>query len=212
MKKNVFLAILITILISCNKNEIKPIIEQSRYLPLEIGNYWVYKHYCIDSLNNEIETNIIDTVIITKDTIINNNKYFVFEGTDYPQNERRIIDIVRDSCGYLITHTGVVKFSENNLSDTLASKIGVINKDTLYTTTYKMEKVPQPITVPAGQFNVLNFKGTVEYKKEINGVLSPRYKNNYYAQNIGKIIETYFYFNNSTIYEKRLIEYNIQYN
>lgn len=54
--------------------------EKTDYLPLGIGNYWIYKHYDIDALGSEIERDRIDSVLINRGTNINNNQYFILEG------------------------------------------------------------------------------------------------------------------------------------
>ena len=149
---------------SCNKEHSNPKldpVDKTNYFPLEIGNYWIYEHYDIDSSGIETERNRTDNVILSRDTIINGNQYFILEGTNYPFDDGNwgIVDILRDSSGYLVNEKGQIEFSADNFADTLNSKPGVFNNDTLYTLTYQMEKVSDPVTVPAGEFEVLNFKG-----------------------------------------------------
>lgn len=72
-----------------------------------------------------------------------------------------------------------------------------------------MEKINNQVDVPVGEFEALNYKGTViTYNPSLN-VKNPRYLNNYFADNVGKILETYFYLNSPIISEKRLIRYKI---
>jgi hypothetical protein len=73
-----------------------------------------------------------------------------------------------------------------------------------------MERVNDPITVPAGTFEVLNYKGTVVTSMNTPGVKYPRYLNCYYAEGVGKILYTYFYVLSPNIYEKRLLRYYIK--
>jgi len=213
MRKLFVLGIAIAILTSCQKEDDS---GESRinYTPLEIGNYWIYQHYSIDSIGNETETTMIDSVVITKDTIINGNKYFILEGTNKPLNGGKwvVIDILRDSLGYLINNKGQIQFAENNFSDTLAKRVMVNNHngDTIYTLTYKMEKPNNSVTIPAGTFDVLNYKGTVITVYDIPGVKNPRYINKFYSDKVGKILDTYFYIHGPLIYEKRLLRYYIQ--
>lgn len=214
MKNLPYIGLLIALIPSCKNNEpINPTdySQKSDYLPLEIGNYWVYRHFEIDEQGNETEMSEIDSVVISRDTIINNSRYYVLEGTNYPINEGRwgIIDILRDSSDYLVNEIGTIEFAKNNFSDILASKIEVLNGDTLYSLSYKMEKSVSPIAVPAGTFNVLNFQGTLITNQNLFNTENPRFINNYYAEKVGKIIETYFFINSPVIHEKKLIRYNV---
>ena len=217
MKPKVLLFVVVVMFFfnSCEKDDSNVIIdsvEKSDYFPLEIGNYWIYNHYYIDSLGIENEINQTDSIVVTNDTIINDNQYFVLEGTNYPFHTGRweIIDILRDSNGYLINEKGDIKFSADNFTDVLASKIELYDNDTLYILTYQMEKIINPVTVPAGEFEVLNFKGIVTTSENWCGVKYPRYIDNLYADHVGKVYETYFYLCSPGIFEKRLVRYKIR--
>ena len=214
MRNLFYLGLVIILFTSCEKDDSPTInysAEETDYLPLGIGNYWIYKHYDIDSLGNETERDIIDSVIINRDTIINNNQYFILEGTNYPFSGSAwgVKDILRDSSGYIVDEKGQIRFSVDNFSDTLDSKVGVFNDDTLYTLTYQMEIVTNPVTIPAGEFEVLNFKGTITTPQQIPGTKNPRFLDNLYSNNVGKVLETYFYLHSPIISEKRLIRYHI---
>lgn len=214
MRNLFYLGLVIILFASCEKDDsptINDSVEKTDYLPLEIGNYWIYKHYDIDSLGNESEKDRIDTVKINRDTIINNYQYFILEETNYPYSGTAwgIKDILRDSSGYIVNEKGQIRFSVNNFSDTLASKVEVFNDDTLCMLTYQMEKVTKPVTVGAGEFEVLNFKGTVTTPQQISGTKNPRYLNNLYSNNVGKVLETYFFLRSPIISEKRLVRYNV---
>jgi hypothetical protein len=52
MRKLLALVMAITSLLSCNKEDDKEI--KTDYLPLRIGNYWIYQEYNIDTMGNEI--------------------------------------------------------------------------------------------------------------------------------------------------------------
>ena len=84
-----------------------------------------------------------------------------------------------------------------------------IQEDTLYSLTYMMETVDYSLTVPAGSFEVLNFKGTAISYQDLSEIENPRYLNNFYALGVGKVLKTYFYFHSPVISEKRLIRYHI---
>ena len=218
MRQLFLISLILGLLTSCEKGTDSNLIDggspisSNGYFPLEIGNYWIYQHVEIDSSNKETVREIIDSMVVDRDTFINGNQYFVIEGTNYPFDGGRwgTLELLRDSSGCIVNHEGVVRFSENNFSDTLASKTEVINQDTLYILTYKMEEVGHSYSAPAGNFTVLNCKGTVFSYHELSGIDNPRYLNNFYARGVGRVLQTYLFFHSPVISEKRLIRYHVK--
>ena len=212
MKHLFYLSLLAFVLISCEKEPHTPSLDPSNsFLPLQIGNYWVYQHLRIDPENQASTLPRIDSVIVDRDTLINGHTYFILEGTNYPFNSDRwgIVDILRDSSGYIVDPAGNLKFSDSNFTDILASKTEVLDADTLYSLSYKMESEETPCTVPAGIFDVLNFKGTVYAYQDLPGIDNPRYLHTRYARGVGKVMQSYFYFHSPIVGEKQLIRYHI---
>ena len=101
------------------------------------------------------------------------------------------------------------KFSDSNFTEILDSKIEVIETDTLYSLSYKMETEETPCTVPAGVFDVLNYKGTVVSYKELPGIENPRYMHTLYSPGVGKVMQSYLYLYAPFYFEKQLIRYHI---
>lgn len=215
----VIMAIAITV-VSCKKDEIK-VNEtttqnsnsgnggNSDYTPLAIGNYWVYKNYEVDSLGNETEVQYLDSVVITHDTIINGNTYYIFEGTNYPLPQNwHYIKIVRDSGDYLVNEQGKILFSSNDFSNILSEKIEIYNTgDTIYYIQFKMEQVYNSVSLPAGVFNnVYNYQGTLIVP---GSSLNPRYLDNYYAPGIGEIVKTNSFVSMPKMFKKKLLRYNV---
>ncbi len=211
----VFFAIAFSLLLvsSCCKDDndidTTPQVSQLQHLPLKTGNYWVYNTYKIDTLGNETIISTVDSTIISGDTIINGLTYYILKG-NYAGGRIRILDILRDSSGYLVNDEGEIKFSEDNFTDTL-SITNVTFGDSTYTTTYyKMEKHNAPVTVPAGTFDdVLNYKGTIKFYRASNPIYKD--KNTFYAKDIGLILDTFYYGSeaHSYRYERRLVRYNV---
>jgi len=199
-------------LISCEQETDK--VNEIIYFPLEIGNYWIYQHYDIDSSGNETQKSLMDSILITRDTIINGNQYFVLQGTYYPytHNHSEIVFILRDSAGYILNEKGTIMFSENNFTDTLVNYyyIEQYSGDTIYNSIAKMEKVDEPVIVPAGTFSVLNYKRSIYTSQKYAGLGNPRNMNTYYAEKTGIILDTYFYLQDPGISEKRLVRYHIE--
>jgi hypothetical protein len=211
MRKLFVLGLAMALLSACQKTPDPELHPESTYTPMEIGRYWIYAHYQIDANGHAIPQSHTDSVIITGDTLINGSMYYVFEGTNYPwnSNQWQVISMLRDSSGYLVGIDGIIRFAQDNFTEVLASKTEIYNGDTLYTLTYKMEVLPDWATVPAGSFEVLNYKGTVTMPRDRPVIQNPRYINTLYGRGTGKILETYFFLNDARINEKRLIRFGL---
>jgi len=210
MKQLFVVVITFFILTSCQKENSTEL--QPNYLPLKIGNYWIYQYFVIDYLGNETELAKIDSVVIIGDTIINNNRYFIFEGDNHTVPVRNIVDILRDSSGYIVDNHGKIQFSNNNFTDTLNFRFGTCcENDTIFIISYTMERPNYNVSVPAGTFNVLNYKGTFYSPIDLVplGFENPFYFNTYYADKIGKISQNQIY-SERVLHDKRLIRYHIQ--
>ncbi len=213
MKKLFVIGLIVFSLLSCEKeNPGTTNNEVFSYDYLQIGNYWIYEHFEIDTTGNEEKISETDSIVITRDTLINNNTYFIFEGTNYPYNRQwEIVRILRDSSGYLINNEGTILLAPNNFTDTLIKKVyAPVDDVILYTLTTKMEHVEEPVTVRAGTFKVFNYRSTICTPDVIPGIPNPRYMDNYYASGVGEILDTYFYLRGITKFEKRLIRYHIE--
>lgn len=206
MKKLIVLGISILFLFSCQKND--EIIEPAlNYMPLQIGNYWVWQHYSVDTLGVETALPKYDSSIIVRDTTIRGALYYIFEGYEAIGNTSSQ-SIIRDSSGYYVNSNGTIVMAENNFTDTLRYNVQTNQGDTLFTSMYKMEKPDYSVTVPVGTYDVLNCLGTI--KIIIPSLDTTRYLNTYYADNVGMILSTYFFFHSPTVYEKRLTKYHIE--
>jgi hypothetical protein len=213
MKKLFLLVCTAVLLFSCQKEEPKPSEPtepalKANYLPLKTGNYWVYQRYHVDTFGNET-LSVTDSVIVKGDTIIRNNKYYVLE--NFMGNAPRYNTFLRDSSEYIVNEKGVICFSATNFTDILSFREEYGGGNLIYTLSYKMEKVDNPVTVPAGIFeDVLDFKGTAILPQS-DGSSITKEINNQYAKNVGKIFEVIHYANSSFSHEKRkLIRYYVQ--
>jgi len=213
--KNVILIIGISLcLLSCKKIDSSSQVsnEQSEYLPMKIGNYWIYQEFLIKPNGDEIPTTKFDSVCITKDTMINGYLYYKFCSivnhslTNFGPN-----GYFRDSLGDLLFKQDIKLFSDNNFIDILhqESFIDATSNDTIYTILVKMEKLDNLITVPVGSFNVLNAKQIVNANPEYTSIVGDRFNKRYYAKNVGLILFSNFYLLDSNIIENRLIRYSI---
>jgi hypothetical protein len=118
--------------------------------------------------------------------------------------------VLRDSSGYIVNEKGQVRFSANNFTDTLVTDVNTRGSDTVYVLTYQMETMDDPVNVPAGSFEVLNFRGTLTVGGQDPDVENPRFLDNLYSENVGKLLESYYFLSGSVRYEKRLVRYNVE--
>lgn len=221
MRTLMIIAMLTSLSFGCKKDddnqEDNPSAQQptaSSYVPLEVGNYWVYRHYKVDSNGVETAQATTDSMVVSKDTMIGGRKYMVLEGTNRPYTNQswQIIRMIRDSSGYIVNQHGRIYFSIDNFTDVLFSyseDFGNMGK-VAYTSESRMVKHPAMITVPAGTFDVLNFRETIDISEEYRTAENPRYLDTYYGKGVGVVLQNYFYLSDAkNIVEKRLIRYHV---
>jgi hypothetical protein len=197
--RNLLWFVSIAALFSCkNENQppTPPAPETLKHVPLTLGSFWVYEHFAVDTANGiNASTGVKDSIVIHSDTIINGKNYVVRKGIAPFQgvNTWGLIDIVRDSSGYLVNDKGVVLFAENNYIDTFnVWSVVVGNNDTLADIFYTMEVYLDDVKTPSGIYpGGLNYKGTV-IQYTASGSFT-RYLQNVYVTGIGKILETNFF-------------------
>ena len=216
MKKVIICGIALLTMWSC-ENLTDSSGQLKSYLPLTIGNCWVYQHYRIDSTGLEKKLSMFDSIKITGDSVIKSRRYFKLSQS--MPSVSTIPNLVRDSSGYLLDDKSNIYFSGTNFTDTLLRRDFVDNSINYYKTTLRMEKPTDLTTVPLGSYEVLNSKVSMQifvvYKdgmfKTITGPKIPVfYNNSYYAPKVGMILDTYRYLSDPTTrYERRLIRCRI---
>jgi hypothetical protein len=208
-------AILLTF-VACKKESTQTPIGYTgnglQHFPLNHGSYWVYEHYSIDTLINQIgPTNAHDSVYSDRDTLINGYKYTVLTGkTPFNMLTTSIVAIVRDSSGCIVNHEGAIWMNENNFHDTINRWNLILGDTVLYADAYSiMEEFKGLIETPSGTYsNGLNAKETVIQYSGIPPLV--RYNHHIYVKNVGKVLETYFYAGNThRWFERRLKKYHI---
>jgi hypothetical protein len=213
MKRVYYLIIFVFVFQSCEKEEV-----MVKYMPLKVGNYWVYGHYWTGTNMENLKPFAIDSIYIKRDTLINGLRFYVLEGKEYFRgHEESIIDIVRYSSDCIVNVKGEILFSSTNFTDVLnKTEYSIEDYGILAVASFKMEKPNFKLNVPAGSFSVLNYKGTItenyyfstSWENLINKSL-----NTYYAPNVGKIQDAYIYVPSSSPYliERKLIRYKVGY-
>jgi len=198
--------------LTCEKNadETKPNVEKSNYFPLSIGSYWIYDCFEKDSTGKEKIISENDTLKITGDTLINGNEFSKFYGKEYAFNSQLEEFYYRDSLGYILNEKGEIKFSSDNLNDTLYKVY--LAEDSIFFIYAKMETYTNEVLLPAGKFNnILNYKTTVEQYNPSKRLIGKNDK--LFAPNVGRILRQYFYVHlydtEKKYFEERLVDYDI---
>lgn len=196
------------LLISCNKKEDSP--PQStvlNYYPLEIGNYWVYERSGCDSTWTDCDYISTDTNWITKDTIINNLKYFKLEGKNLFGVNHHVY--MRDSGDYIVNHTGHIIISDKDFNRKIYERYEIVSStnDTLVYIYNQIVDKPNNIEVPAGAFNCIDFRGSF-YRKHDNFEKENNY-HQYYAENVGQVYQNAVFVMSLGGLQRELVSYQL---
>ena len=223
MKKFIVLGIVVLAFFSCKKEDaaLEPVCETevtvNDYMPMKVGNFWVYEHVKIDSNGNESKLGLIDSIRITKKETLRGNEYYVFEGTRQPIiNHKGVVHKLRDSSGYLVNSGGNVLMSVVNFTDTIF-KYRDPSDSNWVTKSYGIMETERTVVIEGiGPVRVINAVGHFYH----NPKRFPQAKelevkfNNYYSKGVGLILDTYFwsheFFNSGSIIERRLVKYHIE--
>lgn len=227
--KNVISVTILFIIISffsCKKDKkVEPDEETSNpsatnypnFSNLKVGNYWIYQRFEKDTLGNETPLSIIDSCYIEKDTNINGKTYYKYVSPNFGNSVSPnsvtpyVSEYYRDSLSYLITNHGRIEFSSQDFTTIFKTGYQIVNtNDTVCRYEYKMGDQNTSVTTPLGTFNTSSFKEIYYMYPNYNIVGSVRTRRVKYAENVGKVVqEWYFFVNNSTRWERRLIRYHL---
>jgi hypothetical protein len=196
---------------SCRKQEetqgsnpVDTTIQAKEFQPLTVGSYWIYQQFTVYNADSELALNNYDSLFVYGDTMIHSDTFAIFRST--PLMLGHEFFLLRDSSGYLVNETGIIKFSVYNFSDTLF--IDSIN--VFVRISYKMADKDSLIQVPIGTYPIYDYRAYI-YSNEYPGEVRSSY--NFYSKNIGLVkANVFFYsqFENPVYTEYRLVRYHIQ--
>ena len=209
MRKTAFLLLISIILFSCRKDAAVPEAVNNGgtgtsvvpFVPLTVGSFWVYQYLIIDTLGNETITNV-DTMRITKDSIINGKSYAFIKGS-YQIYCPMCYSFRRDSSGYLVCERGTIFFSSTNFKDTLH----VFNSPGIFVY-YKMTHKDSSVTVPSGIFPTSDYQGSYYFPPSYP-YDNPRQDGTLYSYGVGIVKNYDFYGYSKYTIESRLVSYYI---
>lgn len=217
MKKQLFfLAMVLSAFFACRDEDDDSGIAYADYTNLQVGNYWIYERYSLDTNGVYTSLNAFDTVFVEKDTLINGRTYFKLMGPDPYMNinqpNRKIVaSYIRDSLHYVVDHTGAVMLSSLNFTDTLFWRFDVDLHppvpDTLVVVFDRMTDQNESASTPAGQFSTINNLRTIRFTK---GWGPDQHMNRRYARDVGLVLEDLYAWISDPaklVFGRRLVSY-----
>lgn len=211
--KKIFIILLVlNFIYSCNSDENNLDHQSSNFYALTVGNSWEYNYYLRENAtNNFLPTPVTETVDITETIVLNNKTYYNFKhivnGNDgnyssLPSNGERNY-ILRDSLGFLIDETGLIKYNNSNNNEYFVDQM---NDEFYYF--LKLSDMDNNIITNAGSFMCYD---NHYYFKDGDGNQSNSLDHIYRENGKGEILSTMsFASQNEHFAEKRLESYSIQ--
>lgn len=174
---------------SCADDIITPAPDVLHFTHLETGNYWVYEWFEIEPDGSEASFNKRDSLYIQKDSVISGRTYLVRSGTflGNPKTE-----LLFDSAN------SVFIYPTRELVFTLDESIEFISfygseEDPIAKGTYSLDNTKTTISVPAGEFECVNYQGITE-SLESDYPYGTRINSNLYSKGTGLVfMQTQFY-------------------
>lgn len=212
MKRLIILTIIsLLVVCGCKKDEPDDIIpvppEESvlDYMPLAIGNFWIYENFRCDSGEVDCVSTSIDTSRITKDTLINGNTYFKWE-QNYPLTGMTLF--LRDSGDYLITSYGYILFTLKDSSQIFNERFIISGLgDTLYHFFDRLNPNSIEVPVESGVYQCMDFQQSF-FRVQDNFQIEHT-GHRYYAKNVGLVKEAHSWMASLVVEKRELIGYYI---
>jgi hypothetical protein len=208
MKRIVFSLVILFVLQSCSSDDAQQ--TEPNFYALTVGNSWVYKNYKYNpDSGNYDDTGVIDSVSIVGTETINENTYFRFrrkttgneEGITFCNPNGEHLYLLRDSLGFLVSDSGSISYINNNYDEHLKRSHSWGDE------IFQLQEGQIQISVESG---IYDCSDVLHFVRLPDNDIAPGSNNYYYADGIGKIMET-----NSTVanpihdIERRLDSYVI---
>ncbi len=174
----------------------------SSFIPLAVGNYWIYDRYNIDLETGERTLTQQDSIYIDHESIINDETYYFYANgyTNDPDDGMYL----RDSLGFLVNIEGNIIVPEATFTDVITGPI----RDNLFYIEYQLLEDAIDISVPAGTISSQYYKGNiVPLDDEDERDLEVSY---YYNEEIGLVREVVPYWSGLYAIERELVRYSVQ--
>jgi len=212
-RTNVFFSLSVIALFigGCKQDKSEPPVTYPDYGRLQIGNYWIYQRFVVDSTGNVTPTDVFDSCYVEKDTLIHGNNFAkITKPWPWGSSQKKAYEYLRDSLHYLVDPSGRVRFSSEDYTTTFYSYFSIKpdDGDTVYRSTVKMDDKDLLISTPAGDFTTSNYKTTYKLYPPYNIYSILRYSHKRYVKDVGLVVETLPIFASvPTTTERRLVRY-----
>lgn len=176
------------------------------YFPLLVGNYWVYERSSCDSAWTDCTSISTDTCIVTKDTMINDLKYYKIEGMNILGQMTNWY--LRDSLDYIVDQYGTILISNTDFESSFDEEYVTNNgNDTIFHWYRKVFDHPNTVTVPVGTYDCLDnrmsfFSKEDNFEKEWN-------THYYFAEDVGPVFENVMYAGSKSGFKRELVGYKV---
>jgi hypothetical protein len=186
----------------------KEVVELStNYVPLSVGNYWIYQTYVqdVNNLWNPLTSNT-DSIYIDKDTLIDGDVYYK-KMTAYGSGQS-LTEYVHYVDDELVDVNGKVLFSANKFLRSSVLDTTIYNVGSSFSSIYYLDFTLQSVTVGAGTFDCVDWhRGSCVWND--NGTMRPRADiQNYYAKEVG-FVQTLSYLLSGSPTKTELERYHI---
>lgn len=180
----------------------------SDFSNLATGNYWVYERTNYDSTGVYISGPVLDSLVITGDSVYNGSTYAVQRRGLSGASMLNVGKLLRDSANCIVDQTGDIVF-QYGVFDQVAWTDTTPN--VLYVD-YTLSSSPSQQVVPAGSFNCYNWH--VTNIGTIQPVFTPippaRYPYHHWSPGIGKVKMRDTYSASGWLVVSELLRYHVQ--
>lgn len=214
MKKNLVIIACMSLLVfsSCKKDTTETPDEpkSNSFLPVKVGNYWIYEVYEIDTNGKATLLPDLDSCYVESDTMIDGKSYFKLVTNTSGWSHSTNVNFIRPEGVNLITPSGDYYFKEEKLNTILLEHFVTNNQDTLLRTTVYQEDGGN-LAVKAGSFTtVKRVVHTENYKNQMPKGPNFPYSNTWFSKNTGVVqrdLPTYTLA--YTYHQQRLLRYKL---
>ena len=196
---------------SCDKDEIptdQPA-PYKPYLPLQVGNYWVYQLFeVVDSSGGKVTpTQNFDSCYIEKDTMIGADQYFKF--IHHPQGAEAV-RFYKDSLRYLVDYDLGVVFNHEDVA-ILNQYYQMNGADTVARVALQVDTAEYVVSTPTDNHRSKLAKRTYFFVQPNHPTGQERHIKTYYSSGVGIVKETLPYnMNQYKTVERRLVRARVQ--
>lgn len=150
------------------------------YMPLRVGNYWVYHIYIIDSVGTKTDGGY-DSMYISAKIVKGSRTYYTLNGIGQPMNILDSVTETYDDSGHRI-------FSISDFTDTISRVYNSQNKCWI---SYIMVNKDSQVTVSAGQFHCFDRLGKMLFDSSWKLKDRNRTSHYFFSKGIGVVYMTY---------------------